>query len=254
MSTSIAFVILRHVNSARTNNYWKHACKSVRLFYPECVLVVIDDNSNYNFVKINDSEKEEIRYSEIEFIQSEYPKRGELLPYLYFIKYKWADSMVFIHDAVFIEKRMEFNKDMMTLWSANERSYIAIRDANGKDIFEASNTGEELWHIFNNNQKENNRLWDVCFGAMCYIKHAVLMHLHNTYDFHKLVDKVNNRGGRQCLERLIPCMYYRLFKSKIPCVIGDIHSTGWGRSWEQYCKMPKEMKEYLGFVKVWTGR
>ena len=52
-------------------------------------------------------------------------------------------------------------------------------DVNGKDVFEASNTGEELWHIFNNNQKENNRLWDVCFGAMCYIKHAVLMHLHN---------------------------------------------------------------------------
>ena len=251
---SIAFVILRHVNSNITNNYWKHACKQIRIFYPECVLVVIDDNSNYDFVKITDSEKDEIRYSEIQFIQSEYPKRGELLPYLYFIKYKWADAMAFIHDGVFIHKRIEFDKDMMTLWSAHEKYYTRIRNFNGEEIFKSLDNGKELWDIFIRNRKEKIKLWRVCFGGMCYIKHDTLMEIHNTFNLHKLIDKVKNRGNRECIERIIPCIYYKLFKSKMPVILTDIHSTGWGRKWQKYCDMPEDKKESLGFVKVWTGR
>jgi hypothetical protein len=48
---SYGFIVLRHVNSALTNEYWNECVKCIRRFYPQKKIVVIDDNSNKDFVK-----------------------------------------------------------------------------------------------------------------------------------------------------------------------------------------------------------
>ena len=55
----------------------------------------------------------------MEIINSEFPGRGELLPYIYFLKYKWFDNAVIIHDSVFFHKTIDFtniNRKAMSLW------------------------------------------------------------------------------------------------------------------------------------------
>ena len=84
---TFGFIVTRHVNSELTNKYWNHCVKLLRTLYPLRKIVIIDDNSNYDFVK------PEFNYKNLQVIQSEYPGRGELLPYYYYIKNKFFDTI-----------------------------------------------------------------------------------------------------------------------------------------------------------------
>ena len=48
---SYGFIITRYVNSEKTNRYWNQSVKLIRTYYPYRQIVIIDDNSNYDFVK-----------------------------------------------------------------------------------------------------------------------------------------------------------------------------------------------------------
>ena len=66
---TFGFIITRHVNSEKTNLYWNLCIQSIRKFYTNQI-IVIDDNSNKNFVK------EEFPYQNVEYVQSEYVLKG----------------------------------------------------------------------------------------------------------------------------------------------------------------------------------
>lgn len=109
------FIITRHVNSIKTNEYWNHSVKLIRTNYPFKKIVIIDDNSNYDYVKSN------FNYKNIEIIQSEYPGRGELLPFVYYLRHKWFENAVIIHDSLFFHKRIPFESfklPVLPLWHA----------------------------------------------------------------------------------------------------------------------------------------
>ena len=125
--SSFGFIITRHVNSCVTNKYWNKSVKLLRTFYPNCKIVIIDDNSNQQFVNA------EHDYTNVQIIQSEFPGRGELLPYYYYIKHKFFDNAVILHDSVFIHKRVNFEK------------LIGIRVM-------------PIWHFVQDNENLNNTL------------------------------------------------------------------------------------------------
>ena len=112
--SSFGFIITRHVNSEKTNRYWNHNVKLLKTLYPLIKIVIIDDNSDHNFVK------PEFSYKNVEVIHSEFPGRGELLPYYYFLKHKFFTNAVIIHDSVFLHKRINFERlngiNVMPLW------------------------------------------------------------------------------------------------------------------------------------------
>ena len=101
---NFGFIITRHVNSVKTNKYWNHSVKLLRTFYPLKKIVIIDDNSNYDYVN------SEFEYKNLHIIQSEFHGRGELLPYYYFLKYKFFQNAIIIHDSVFFHMRINFEK------------------------------------------------------------------------------------------------------------------------------------------------
>ena len=72
------FIITRHVNSAKTNKYWNNSIRCIRRFYPYKKIVIIDDNSNLEFLTAENDN------TNVEFIQSQFCGRGELLPYYYY--------------------------------------------------------------------------------------------------------------------------------------------------------------------------
>ena len=48
---SFGFIISRHVNSEKTNKYWNQNVKLIRSHYPFKQIIIIDDNSNEEFIK-----------------------------------------------------------------------------------------------------------------------------------------------------------------------------------------------------------
>ena len=101
---TIGFIILRHVNNALTNQYWINCYKCIRSLYAENLILIIDDASDDTYLT------HEVLYKTT-IINSEYPKRGELLPYFYYLQNKLFDTAVIIHDSVFINARLDLNID-----------------------------------------------------------------------------------------------------------------------------------------------
>ena len=104
----IGFIILRYVMSEKTNMLWQECYKCIRKFYDNPI-VIIDDNSDSKFLTT-------LEMTNVTIIQSEYPKRGELLPYYYFLKEAWFDTAVILHDSVFIQAPIKFDKPNFFLW------------------------------------------------------------------------------------------------------------------------------------------
>ena len=98
------FIITRHVNSEKTNMYWNRCVKCIKTFYPYKKIIIIDDNSNEQFLKAD------VDYINVTTIQSEFKGRGELLAYYYYIKNKFFENAVIVHDSVFFHKRVNFER------------------------------------------------------------------------------------------------------------------------------------------------
>ena len=231
--SEVGFIILRHVRDELTNKYWIKCVNSIRQYYPENNILIIDDNSNYKYIT------EETLYKTT-IINSEYPKRGELLPYYYYLHNKLFDIAVILHDSVIVNK------------------YIDLSVENYKFLWEFEHHADQIQdetimiNIFNdlelNKFYENKDLWKGCFGGMTIITHDYLTHINNKYNISKLLDYVLNRYNRCSFERVIACLLQK--EGKKETLLGNIH---------QYCKWGIRFNDtarfkHLPLIKHWTGR
>ena len=231
--SEIGFIILRHVNNKNTNEYWMHSYDCIRKYYPENKIIIIDDNSQQNFIT------DKTLYKTL-IINSEYPGRGELLPYYYYLQNKLFDTAVIIHDSVFINKYIDFNVNNYKLLWEFEHGCDQINDETKMiDVFHDF----ELLKFY---QKRN--LWKGCFGGMSIIKHDYLVFINKKYDISKLIDYVKTRYNRMSFERVLACLLQK--NSKKETLLGNIHRyCKWGIKYTE-----KEKYKNLPIIKVWTGR
>ena len=233
MTPTIGFIILRHVNNELTNKYWIHCYDSIRNHYRENSIIIIDDDSNYNFIT-----NKELYNTTI--INSEYPRRGELLPYYYYLHNKLFDIAVIIHDSVFINKYIDFNVEKYRLLWDFKHDWDQIKDETRMiDIL----NDVELKKFY-----ENKQLWKGCFGCMSVITHEYLSFINNKYDISKLLDCILNRYNRCSFERVIACLLQK--HGDNTSLLGDIFA---------YCKggisfNEKDTYKHLPLIKIWTGR
>jgi hypothetical protein len=261
-NNDFGFIITRHVNSETTNKYWNQNVKLIRTIYPLRQIIIIDDNSNQSFIK------SEHNYKNLTIIQSEYHGRGELLPYIYYLKYKWFPNAVIIHDSVFIHKRIRFDKlhiNVLPLWHhkydhENQHNIVRIASAltnNRKLLYNISKTQRndinlKLRSILS---KEESNL---CFGCQCYIKLSFLEKLQQKYNITNLVNMVHNRTDRCSLERVLglifcdECPYLK----RIGSLFGDImlKPKAFHYNYDEYESDLIHKKKMVSMVKVWTGR
>lgn len=251
--TSFGFIITRHVNSPTTNSYWNRSIKLLSVLYPSTRIIVIDDNSNYDHVS------QDIPYPHITIIQSEFPKRGELLPYYYWLKHKWFARAVIIHDSVFFHKRIRFETipssvPVLPLWHFS------------KDLENRPNI-MRLVSLLSNSRRIQSMMdemfmmktqpWDGCFGVQCYMTLPFLEHLERTYKITKLISGVTCRADRCCLERIFGALFFsecpELIKQR--SLLGNIMQyQTWGYSYGEYHRDVNDKKVSKPIVKVWTGR
>jgi|UniRef100_A0A6C0D3T6 hypothetical protein len=229
----IGFIILRHVNNELTNKYWIKCVNSIRQYYPENNILIIDDNSNYEYIT------EETLYKTT-IINSEYPKRGELLPYYYFLHNKLFDIAVIIHDSVFINKYIDMNVEKYKIiWDFNHGADQIEDETKMIDVF----NDVELKEFY-----ENKDLWTGCFGCMSIITHDYLTYINNKYDISKLLDYVLSRYNRCSFERVIACLLQKEGNKEV--LLGSIHDyCNWGIHFNDIDKY-----EHLPLIKCWTGR
>ena len=229
----IGFIILRHVNNKLTNKYWIKCVNSIRQYYPENNILIIDDNSNYEYIT------EETLYKTT-IINSEYPKRGELLPYYYYLHNKLFDIAIIIHDSVFINKYIDFGVDNYKLLWDFQHHCDQIEDET------------RMINVFNdpelNKFHENKQLWKGCFGGMSIIKHDYLTFINIKYDISKLLDYVLTRYNRCSFERVIACLLQKHCEKQT--LLGDIHNyCPWNMTFNQIGDY-----NHLPLIKCWTGR
>ena len=264
----IGFIILRNVNSSKTNEYWKECYRCIRYFYPSNKILIIDDDSDKVFLTCDaetntNANANTIKLYNTTIIQSEYPKRGELLPYYYYLKNKFCDIAVILHDSVFIQTHINFHVDeYKMLW--HFPSYL-MKDgqSSGKQIEQIKALGHQgLNHMYENFYLNK---FNGCFGAMSIITHDYLSEINTIFKIDKLLPHITCRVSRCAFERVFSfLLLYKqnersvgvangAGKNRHLSLLGDIIKyCKWGITFDEYMKNRHTMK--LPIVKVWTGR
>jgi hypothetical protein len=257
---SYGFIITRHVNSETTNKYWNQCIKLIRSHYPLKQIIIIDDNSNQDLIKAD------FEYQNVTIIQSEYPGRGELMPFIYFLKHKWFENAVIIHDSVFIHNRILFETikvPVLPLWhhgydKENKTNLLRIASSltNNSKIKYLINGGDNNLSLLG--ATKTNSIQILCFGCQCYINLDFLEKIEKKYTITKLVDTVTCRKDRCGLERIMGLLFCQEFPDlkKYVSLFGHIskHYKGFSYNYDQYIQDFNNKKVPHNFVKVWTGR
>jgi hypothetical protein len=229
----VGFIILRHVNSYSTNKYWIYSYNCIRIYYPQSHILIIDDNSNYKYLT------QPVLYNTT-IINSEYPGRGELLPYYYYLHNKLFETAVIIHDSVFINRTLDLTVDKYKLLWEFEHDWDQIEDETKMVEYIGD---KDLLEFY-----QNKSLWRGCFGGMSIITHDYLTDINNKYNISKLLDCVLTRYNRMSFERVIGLLLQK--NSEKQCLLGNIHNyCRWGINFDE-----KSKYSYLPLIKVWTGR
>lgn len=234
------FIIIRHVNNEITNEYWQECYKCIRKFYDNQILI-IDDNSNQEFIKYD------LDLVNCEIINSEYPQRGEMMSYYYFLNKKEYDKAIIIHDSVFIQEKINFEKNQKNtfLWHF---SHNWDEDKKCDKIIKKFKNYGEILNFYHNKDK-----WYGCFGMMMVIHRDILELVDKKYDFFDTIkNNIKSRSDRMQMERILACVIY--LNDDVPInfsLLGDIKKyCKWGYSWKEY----KCRKIDVPIIKIWSGR
>jgi hypothetical protein len=240
------FIIVRHVTCEKTNNYWNESYKSIRKYYNNKI-VIIDDNSNYDYVKLDDN----IKIYNCNIIQSEYNARGEILGYYYFYNTKPFEKAVIIHDSVFINTYIDFNiyDNIKFIWHFTSNWFDETAETL---LINKISNGDILKKYYNNRE-----LIHGCFGVQSVISYKFLHMLEEKYSLFNLLDIIYSRNERMNLERIfaLMCIHENNELSNKPSIFGVIHQyTTFGYSYEDYIKDKNDNNLSKEIIKVWTGR
>jgi hypothetical protein len=244
MKKEFVFIMVRHISSEETNNYWIECYNCIRKFYEEKIIIV-DDNSDIQY--INDFG---MTFINVEFVQSEYPKRAELLPYYYFYKNKYADHAVMIHDSVFIQNKFYFDnmtENIRFLW---HHCHLWDDEVNEKRLLKTLNYSDGLFDIYDQHKDR----WHLCVGVMSFISHQFLSKLQDRFKFFNLLDHIESRNDRMCLERIfgLLCTVLEPRLRFNPSIFGIQYR--WGYTYDNYKQGKIHNTELPDFTKVFTGR
>jgi hypothetical protein len=249
------FIITRYVNSEKTNHYWNHCVQCIRKLYPLKKIVIIDDNSIPEYVKPY------FDYKNVEVIMTEYPKRGELLPYYYFYKKRFFHNAVIIHDSVFFHQRIPFERmngiKVLPLWHFNKDKENINGTINLAYLLKQHFSIIQKLTLNDTVMGLNHDKWYGCFGVQSYINLDFLNVLVNKYNLFQLLKVVKCRADRCCLERIFGILfnteYPNLIKKK--SLMGDIFGyQRWGYTYDEYMSDIKKGRLPRYIVKIWTGR
>ena len=247
---SYVFVILRHLRTTRDNDLWISSYNSIRKFYTNKI-VIIDDNSSINTV--------DGKLANVEVIKSEFNGAGEILPYYYFLRYKWADRMIFLHDSMFINRPFrdtELDNNIKFHWYFNKSKEGDFRKIINYVSMLTNSTELQAFAT------DPETTWFGCFGATSICDLATIQYLEEEYKiFSNLVLAIRTRKDRETFERVfgIVLYYEGIFNDDKCSNYGDILKypgafESENNNMETATHILRQKSYDTAIMKVWRGR
>jgi hypothetical protein len=246
---SYVFVILRHIRNTRDNDLWISSYNSIRKFYTNRI-IIIDDNSTINTV--------DGKLINAEVIKSEFNGAGEILPYYYFLKYKWADRMIFLHDSMFINRTFrdsELEGDIKFHWHFDGDGINDFRKISNYISILKNNTELQAFAT------DTDAKWLGCFGATTICNLTTIQYLEEEYKiFSSLVLSIRTRKDREAFERVfgIVLYYEGVFDNNNCSIYGNILKYPGAFESDNNMETSSNILRQQGYdtaiIKVWRGR
>ena len=244
---TFGFVVTRHINSPKSALLWKECYSCIRKHHPNSPIMLIDDNSNSDLV---DTAFDSGCTSTI-FVTSDFPGRGELLAYYYYLCMNPFPRAVFLHDSAFLNYPLpKFTQDLSgvhTLWSF--KHHLDDDDC-GASISDTRKQLEEFRDPALVKLQENTEGWLGCFGGMVIMTHDAISKMDRGGGFSRLLPLVTCRADRMSFERTMGVLVASDANSPHAGLLGDIHKyCPWGLTYAN-----RHKTKHLPITKVWTGR
>ena len=235
---SYVFVILRNIRNVRDNDLWISAYNSIRTFYTNKI-IIIDDNSSINTV--------DGKLFNTEVIKSEFNGAGEILPYFYFYKNKWADRMIFLHDSMFLNRLFrdeELTGDVKFHWNFENE----IKDK--RKIVQYISMLKDYNDLYDYIDGE----WKGCFGGASIINLDSVVYVEEKYNlFSTLVLHIKTRQDREAFERILGIVMY--YENMVDSNFGNIMKYPNAFESNNIETAQHMLNGYdTAIVKVWKGR
>jgi hypothetical protein len=193
-----------------------------------------------------------------DILHSDFAGAGETLPYYYFLMYRWADRMIFLHDTMFLYRpfrKEEIDTDARFHWSFTDTE-PTVRTRLTQFIPSLRNHQGLMSMV---NQPDT---WRACFGVAMVVGLSVVEQLEDKYKlFSTMTMMIRNRKDREMAERLLGLV---LFHEGIVTIatcstFGDIHAypKAFQSEWSNLATARYQL-EQAGYdsaiMKVWRGR
>jgi len=208
----LVFILTRHISEKYHNDLWKLCVINIRKVYKEDPIIIIDDFSNEEYVDIFNNEE---FMKNVSIIKTEFKGAGELLPYYYLHKNKYAKKAIIIHDSMFVKKKFDEDlinnlEDFRFLWYFEKyRNIDGDKHYNDNILFYSLlNNGEELYNYYYSYD------WLGCFGCSTVINLNFLETIQEKYNIFNIITYVNTRAKREILERLLSVVFTYEIRNK----------------------------------------
>jgi hypothetical protein len=235
------FVILRNIQKTSDNDLWLACYHSIRQFYTNQI-IIIDDNSSVNTVNG--------KLVNTEIIQSEFNGAGEILPYYYFNKEKWADTMIFMHDSMVLHRLFtdnELDHEVVFHWHFKENNEVVTKKT--LSLLASITKSKEI------EDYAKSKTWIGAFGCSGIIDYTVVSMLEEKYKISKLVAVIRTRKQRELVERILGILLS--FEKKVVSNFGDILNYPYkfeANNLQTSLYNISQVNYNTAIVKLWRGR
>ncbi len=221
------FFILRFVSTEEHNFYWQECYKSIRRYYPENEIIIIDNNSNKSLLNHN------LTLENCRIIQSEYPNSRLFSPFYEILKLQDIDKAIIIHDGIIFNRHIDFDNTFNNIkffWHFITHHY----DNYNLEMAQLNllNNKEECIQMYNSKQ------WYGCLGCITAIDNKFLKLLEEKYGLSILKTAIKNQDDAIAFERVLAVLSYSAYPeiSKDLSYEGDISNMTWGVKYDQFIK------------------
>lgn len=251
LSKDYTFVILRCVRSEKQSNLWIQCYNSIRKYHPNNKIIIIDNNSYPRYIK-------KIDLKNCDLINHTDTKSGEILPFFFFLKYKWSKYMIFFHDSMFLNKPLNANMLKVDKFKLFWHFSSGVHDHKTRipHLLSYLKDNEVLQQLF-----LKKKHWFGAFGLSCTISLEFLEFIEKEHEFTNLVYYTKNRDDRKCLERILGLLFsYYDYDAVYNSYFGNVSTCpGFGRNNIQDHKEPvsenvKKWEELFSVSKVFVCR
>ena len=209
VTEALGFVIGRHIADASHGDLCFRAYSSIRRFYPDSPVVIVDDSSPRPDLHAYDARTT--------VIQSARRGSGEFGLYHHFHVGGWFDRAVLMHDSMVINQRLVIPDVPITyLWHFPAEAAL---DSVVKDVKKFIGRLENKRAA---KRKYTSRSWLGMFGCASIVTWSCLDRVAARYDLFGLLRKVDTRPKRCAMERILGIVFDDELDKHRPSLNGSI--------------------------------